>query len=78
MTVPRPGAEATSRRPPRAETRSDMFRRPAPSGVLAASNPAPSSVTVKVSVPAAPRSVMATRDAAAYLAMFCSASMQQK
>ena len=55
-----------------------MLRRPAPSGVLAASNPAPSSATLKVSLPATARSVMAAREAAAYLAMFCSASMQQK
>jgi hypothetical protein len=55
-----------------------MFRRPAPSGVRAASNPEPSSATQKVSVPLAARSVMAARDASAYLAMFANAPMQQK
>ena len=76
--VPPPRAEVTSRRPPRADSRSDMFRIPAPSGVPPASNPAPSSVTVNVSVSETARSAMTARDAAAYLAMFCSASMQQK
>jgi hypothetical protein len=78
MVVPWLGADRTSSLPPRAASRSAMFRWPEPSGVWLVSEPAPSSDRVKRSVPFCLCRQMRARVAWAYLAVFCKASRQQK
>ena len=55
-----------------------MFCVPAPRGVVAGSNPLPSSPTVKAKASPSCRRVIVTRGAFAYFATFWSASRQQK
>ena len=55
-----------------------MLRWPEPNGVPLVSYPAPSSDTVKRREPSRAATQIRTSEAAAYFAMFCSASRQQK
>jgi hypothetical protein len=55
-----------------------MLRSPLPSGVVAASNPGPSSATVKRSAPSSTSAIVTPVAPWACLIVFCSASIQEK
>ena len=76
--VPTPGDERSSIDPPSAASRSAMFVSPDPRGIVAGSNPRPSSVTANDSVPSDERSSIRTAAASAYFDAFCNASNEQK
>src|SRR5579864_1354756 len=78
MLVPAPGYDTTSTLPPSASTRSFMLVSPAPLRVEVTSNPAPSSLTSKLSMPSSPLSRTTACEAPAYFCTFCSASSTQK
>ena len=77
-TVPAPGRERIVSEPPSAAIRSAMFWSPEPFGVVSASNPTPSSVTVKSTWVAPPSRWIRAFVACAYFRTFWRASRQQK